>query len=234
MTTRTLAALLLGSAMALQVFAQDPVRFEWKPAQDTTYRYQIVTRGKVDDKDVTWTGSVDWKIVSVAADGNMVVEQTWNPATLRQGDTDLTSTLPTSKAVTLTVSRTGDILLRKTDMTIWQPRLASSSWVTFPTNAVNVGDKWTITKAADTSQGLFGRETTYVYDGRETIGKWDTCRLKETFRETDATPNIIGDGTLWVSVTDGSLVKAVFNRHNVMLIPGSTATDTVTEITRIE
>ncbi|MFI5386789.1 MAG: hypothetical protein ACHQ50_11790 [Fimbriimonadales bacterium] len=85
-------------------------------------------------------------------------------------------------------------------------RLQRFQAVYFPTRPVKVGDTWDLSvRNKDGSLELIG---TCIAEARETFMGVDCLRLRSTMKEMRDTSPISCEMTSWVSVKDGSLLKA--------------------------
>lgn len=233
MSIRTipLAALLLA---AVSIAAVDAVKIEWKPKAGAVAKYKLTAKAFILGQEMVYGASVTSKILDVKTDGNIEVEEKQSDISIKFGDEDLSSRAPASITTTTVSKPSGETVTRKSDSDQDNPRLESAMEFVFPEKEVSTGDTWAIKRAADSGKGVFARETTFTYAGDETVGKWSCRKVTVSFKEIDAPVNMTTEGTVWISIEDGTMIKGVFKLKNVEFGPGLPPSDSDSEISRIE
>jgi len=221
-----LAAASLSLLVAVAVAAQDAVKIAWTPKVGFTQNYTLKFTGTGLNipgmtGDLSVTGTVVHKINEIKSDGHIIVEEKQSDVVIKIGDQEMPN--PGAKVITETYTYlpTGEIIESKSDSTEGDQnaRLEESNAFVFPANPVKVGDTWKRTGKANSARGIFDNESTYTYQGTDTVDGVACYKIGVDFKETGAPTNMTGTGTFWINTADGELAKAEESLKNVEL-PG--------------
>ncbi len=231
MRTISLAAAMLA---AVAMAGVDAVNIKWKPKAGDTAKYKISAKANIAGSEMNFGAAMSTKVVEVKADGNIVVEEKQSDMKIMFGDQDMSSMAPAAVTGTTTMKPNGEVVSRKSDSEMDNPRMEAALEFVYPEKELNVGDSWSIKRDADSGKGLFARETTFTYEGTEMVGKWNCYKIKVAFKEVGAPTNMEASGYSWVSVEDGSQVKGSYKLKNVEFAPGAPPSDADSDVIRIE
>lgn len=224
------AAMLAAVAMA----SLDTVNIKWKPKAGDTAKYKITAKANIAGSEMNFTAAMSTKVLEVTADGNITVEEKQSDMKIMFGDQDMSSMAPALVTGTSTMKPNGEVISRKSDSEMDNPRMEAALEFVFPDKELKVGDSWSVKRDADSGKGLFARGTTYTYEGTEMVGKWNCYKIKVDFKETGAPTNIEALGYSWVSVEDGSQIKGSYKLKGIEFAPGAPPSDADSDVIRID
>jgi len=157
--------------------------------------------------------SID-KVIKVEENGNITTESTQTNMKIKFGDQEFDQD---SDSPRVYVSKpTGELIEIKgdgVDHGYW--RMANMNVLRMPDKPVKVGDKWTFEIAKDAKTGAVAAKHEYEVLGVEKVGRFECLKIKHTFKETEGSEPASANGTLWVDLSDGSLVKAETTQNKV-------------------
>jgi hypothetical protein len=202
-------ATFAASAMALGVIAgQDGINLMRKPKVGEVAEYAITAQFDGTDDKIKFTETQTQKVTDVRPDGSYELSQASTNVlvdmgrglTMNQPDNTVVSEEAPNGRIKTIVS--GDA----TDPASY--RIAHLQTFETPTTPVKVGDDIKYTIPADPKLGTPAVSADYKVEGLEKIKAWDTIRLTFKTEETEGDTKSSTSGTLWVSATDGMLVKS--------------------------
>jgi hypothetical protein len=85
----------------------------------------------------------------------------------------------------------------------------------FTDKAVGTGDKWSHEFKADADMGLHAAKGDYEILGFEKLNGADTVKVKISYQESDSSPPLGVNGTIWIEKTSGDVVAADYDIENV-------------------
>lgn len=157
--------------------------------------------------------SID-KVIKVEDNGNITTESTQTNMKIKFGDQEFDQD---SESPRVYVTKpTGELIEIKgdgVDNGYW--RMANMNVLRMPDKPVKVGDKWTFEIAKDAKTGAVAAKHEYEVLGVEKVGRYECLKIKHTFKETEGSEPASANGTLWVDLSDGSLVKAETTQNKV-------------------
>jgi hypothetical protein len=119
---------------------------------------------------------------------------------------------PTGEVVSISGDRVDQTIMRSQNLTMLKR----------PENMVKRGDTWTLTIKSDPASKSPSVQGTFTFDGEETIGSYQTLKVRSQVSEGDVPNPGSVIATFWVNKTDGSLVKEEC-KYTSMTFPGATA-----------
>jgi len=108
-------------------------------------------------------------------------------------------------------------------------RAANLGVFVMPEKPVQVGDKWEFDIKEDKATGAVAGTAKYSVLAEEKVGSIATVKVKFTIKELD-TAGGSTDGTVWLSKTDGGVVKMTAKWVNVPMSGAGTISGELTEI----
>jgi hypothetical protein len=228
------AVLLAGAAVAV---AQEATKIKWTPKAGSSQNYRLVVNGNMQGMDFEFSTKIAHKVVEVRPDGNIVVEERQHGGEVKLNGTamDVPGGMP-EITVRMVSKPNGEIVERKSNGPegMENPRLENSFAFIFPDKDLKPGDTWKRETKADKAKETYSTETVYTYAGTETLNGKKTHKITFKFREIDAPSNMTGEGTVWLRVEDGELVKGTYNLKNAEFAAGMGATDATATMTMVD
>lgn len=221
MHMRTISIVSL-AALSCAVLAYETATILWTPKTGTTLKYESVTTlpghggGEMEIFE-----TVVHKTVSVSKDKVVVEEQTELDKVLAEGQ-DVTSQMGRQgpEKRTLTLSTAGTVLSREgaTERALANPRIDRVMAFVFPKNPVEPGTKWSVKLLA--VKDLAAVEGTLTYVGLAEIAGKKAYKVKAEVAEVGVSEAVSATRTLWLSTTDGSLIKSESKLRNMPMPHG--------------
>lgn len=218
------------AVLATAAFAITPEEsIKWTPKKGERATYKMIL--DVDGATVTVISSSE--VLEIKPDGNVVTRESVDSIRLTMGTFD--SDLGPQGSATMTFSRNGELVDRKSDTPVTQEnaRFAETMMIIYPDDPVKVGDTWKRTIKADTTAGKIPCETVFKFAGIEEIDGKKCWKITYDFKETSGPTPITAKVTVWLDQSDGSLVFGEYDFKNVEFQPG-TIVDAVGKLTRID
>lgn len=166
-------------------------------------KYRLKADLEANGQAATFTALITEKVTKVADNGDITTESTESEGKVKLGDTDMDQ--PGTGTETLVSSSLGKVLT----ITSEQPdpyRMANLQSMQFPGKALKVGDSWE-TEVKKDDKGSIPAKGSYKIEAQEKVGDVDAFRIKGGIKETVGEQPAGIDGTYWISVKDGSLIK---------------------------
>jgi hypothetical protein len=191
----SLTALAIQEGVILKRTAKtgDVAKFRMKADMDTP-QGAVTFSALFSEKVIKASETGDYTVEETQTDGKAVVAGAEYPA-------------PDTPVVTTTYKSTGEVVA--VDSSAADPnmyRMANLQSMRFSSKPVKVGDTWNVEIKKD-SKGSVDAKGEYKIEAREKIGNYDTFRIHATFKETSGEAPASIDGTYWVNVADGALIK---------------------------
>jgi hypothetical protein len=219
MRRATLTLLPLCCLVVAAAHAEEAATVAWKVKPGHTASYRFETRNVGGDVAWTFSATSKSKILEIATDGKIKVEESLSNAKLTVGGQELAGVVDG-----LNVSTRATYLpngAREGTPEGQDPRVTVALQFIYPEKPVKVGDTWKRTVKADAARGLRAGEATYRYEGTESVGKWKAHKVSVTYKETEGIDPISLRGTEWLSVEDGAAVQTRYTVQNGPFTPGS-------------
>lgn len=167
-------------------------------------KLRLKAEATIDGSAVVMSGLVVETVTKVEENGDFVVVSAsqenkvdYKGSTSSPGNTSTTSTIKSTGEVALIVSEVAEPSLY---------RIANLTALRFPSQALKVGDSWSVTIAKD-ERGSVDAQGTYKVEAQEKIGEYDTYRIAGSLKESSGDKAASMDATYWINIKDGSVVK---------------------------
>lgn len=179
-------------------------------------RYRIVATTTVEKEELVIEASTTEKVLEVAEGGAITIESTHSDGKLKfMGQELAVEETVSSKAV---FSAGGDVVkIEGPEVDGSNYRLANLYAFRYPDKPVKFGDSWERTVTADPATGAFAAKATYTLVGTEKVGSWETAKVQFTYEETEAKPPMTAEGTFWIDLADGAVVRLTLTAQNAPL-----------------
>ncbi|MBX3111983.1 MAG: zinc-dependent metalloprotease [Fimbriimonadaceae bacterium] len=96
-------------------------------------------------------------------------------------------------------------------------RLSQAGTVAFSDKAVGVGDKWTMTFAADKAHDKRAAKGDYEIVGTEDVRGAKCFKVKYSYTETEGSPQLRQSGTAWVEIASGDTLQDEFKISGLVI-----------------
>ena len=96
-------------------------------------------------------------------------------------------------------------------------RLFVATNIVFPDRAVGVGDKWSVDYKANPDTGAKPGRADFEVLAAEKVAEVDTLKIKMAFKETEGSPAITANSTIWVEKLSGDGVKSEYDVAGVQI-----------------
>jgi len=238
MTKKHIVPILFSSVLASLLFAQDALTLVWKPSVGMVNKYKVEVTSTMDMGDgqphkVVVNFNITEKVLKIRDDGNIELEATQGDMAIIVDGQELGAGMPSQTSITV-VKPNGETVERKVENApgMDNPRLEESFTFIYPDKPVRTGDTWTRKVKADSKRGTVDAETTYKYEGIETVNDQQLWKVSYQFKETGGDMPFTVSGIVWLSPKDGTLVKGEYTMKNVEFQPGVRA-DASAKVTKI-
>jgi len=146
------------------------------------------------------------KVVKVEDNGNIHVETKQSDMKIKMGEDEMDA--PSQEATLYVYKPSGEVIeLKGEGVDGSYYRMANISVFKYPTEALKVGAKWSHEFKTDSKTGAAAAKADYEVLGFEKVGSWDTVKVKHSFKETEGSDPATSEGTVWINVKDGTMVK---------------------------
>lgn len=181
-----------------------------------TYRLTMdVTFGDLSYK-VTSTSAL--KVVRVDEDGTITTQTTQSDYKIKIKGVEKEITAPDSDATTAVRKTTGDLVSINADkVDASSYRLENLTAFLSPETPVRIGDRWIRDIKADSKTGAVGCRAEYELLSVDKVGPYEAAKIKWSIKETEGQEPGSGEGTIWIDVKDGSLVRSEGKLKNAPL-----------------
>jgi hypothetical protein len=216
---RTIGLALVATSFAAMALAQGGSTLQRVVKVGDTMRYRLKAEIELAGEQAVFSALVTERVVRVDPGGDYVVESI--QADGKVGFAGQEFEAPPSPPSSTTYRLTGEVVQIRGEMNDENAyRIANLSLVRTPGKSVGVGDTWSHKVAADAKTGGVPIEANYRIEGEEKIGQWDTLKIKMSVRETEGSEPASNEALVWMSKTDGSMVKLESKWTNAP-IPGA-------------
>lgn len=219
--TKRIGFLLASSLLAALVFSQDATSIARKPKAGQVITYQIHAEINIAGTSAVYTATSTEKVVEAGEDGTYSIESRQSELKVRYDNRDIS---PEPLGATRTkYAANGEVLDIISDMDKSVAfRVAAMTNIQAPGKAIQPGDKWSMENKPNANNGNIGSKTNYTFDKKENVGTFRTAVIKFNFTETSGSSPAQSEGTVWLNLEDGSLVKSEVTMKNAPF-PGSPA-----------
>lgn len=147
------------------------------------------------------------KVTRVAPDGSFTVESTITDAKLRLNNQEIAQ--ESQPPTTATFGPNGVVeSVQSAQITGTALRFAKMTMFVAPGREVKRGDRWEHTIVADAQRGLVDATIQYQVDRLEKVNGLDTYKIRFNYKEKVGAKPTQVTGFVWISATDGWLVKS--------------------------
>jgi hypothetical protein len=207
-----LAAVAALSLTALAV--QDSLILKHAAKVGDVAKYRLKSEMEAQGMPMTFNAVITDKITKVADNGDFTVESKMSEAKIDVGGNEMDISGQTGGPTTTVFKLSGEVISVTSDTSDPNAyRMANLQSMRLPTTALKVGDTWTVDIKKD-DKGAVDAKGSYKIEARETIGGHDTFRIHESLKESIDKDPASAEGTVWIDVKDGSLVKMLGTMTN--------------------
>jgi hypothetical protein len=220
-----LLALLLVCALAWR--AQDTYSLKREPKKGDKLVFRFEGEAEAGGMQIKLKGLTTETILKVEDNGDYVVEEKNSEGKLLFGDQEVpmpdsaVRTARNSKGEIQRISRPeGDKDGEEADAQTY--RMALMTTFTPPEKPVAVDGTWAHESKADQKKGLPARKTEYKAAAVEKVQDQEAVKVEFKYKETEGDTPATSEGTHWISVKDGALLKSEAKLKNAP-VPGAPA-----------
>lgn len=227
-------ALIIAVSSAIAIEA---IKLEWKPKTGQESKYAVTMKAKLDVEgqtmNVNMAMNVTEKIVTVQ-DGKVTIESKTDSLSMTMNEMDLSGMFGSENLDETSVRKlNGELISKKADHSMSDPRLEEVFEFVFPEKEINVGDTWSREVKKDEKRGLVNATATFQLLSKENIANVECVKLRYAYKELEGKNPIMGEGYLWIAVSNGDLVQADYVIQNVVFQEGLPPTTMTTSVKRI-
>ncbi len=209
---RRIGLLLLAATLAGFAFGQDAFSLVRKPKMGQVLKYQNHVDMVIAGTTAVYTAVFTERVVEIGEDGSYVTLATQSDVRVRYGEKDYSPDPPGANKVKYSAG--GDLLDVSGDTERAAAfRLAYLTNIQGAKKAVKPGDKWTVDVKPPES-GVVGGKANYEMLKIEQLGSFKTAVVKFSYKESSGTSPAESEGTVWLNIEDGTLVKYEINIKN--------------------
>ena len=158
-------------------------------------------------QDASFSGLITQKVTKVTDSGEFTILSTTSDTKVDIGGNEQASD-QSDQSETTVYKETGEVV--STTGTVSDPdmmRRANLQTIRFPATPIQAGDTWTA-ETKKSNDGSVAAKASYKVEAREAVGDFDTFRIHASTKETEGDDPSTMEGTFWVDVKSGTLVKA--------------------------
>lgn len=216
----------------------EAVTIAWKPTKGGTVRQRLVMDAVVDlggeqaKMQVTVTNVR--KCVEIRDDGTIHMDISQTDFILLVDGQPINQP-PPQGSITVVYSKFGETLnvLGGAEPEPGELELNRAMRTMYPEKPVKKGESWVVVRKSDGAMGTVGSETTYTFEGTETVEGRQAYKLTLVYKQTSTAGGLSSTGTLWVDPSDGTEIRAEYRLKNVDFGRGLKAKEATFKLTRL-
>jgi hypothetical protein len=203
------SVLLAASAFAFQGTI---LKFAFKKGDIS--KLKIVGSLQMMGADVNVTIVQQQKVLEVAEDGTATLESSTLSGTAVFGGQEME--IPAGNPIVLVMESNGKTKeIRGEDVSASSYRVEALQSFLLPKEPVKVGSKWVREEKANADTGAVALKAEYEILAEETIGKYETFKIRYKNSETEGAEPASMEGTIWISKADAQLIRGESTWVNV-------------------
>ncbi|MCW5943140.1 MAG: caspase family protein [Fimbriimonadaceae bacterium] len=172
-----------------------------------TYAFNYRSDSKAQGVTIQVQATDTHKVTRVAPDGSFTVESTITDAKLRLNNQEIAQ--ESQPPTTVTFAPNGVVQsVQSAQITGTALRFAMMTMFVAPGKEVKRGDKWEHSIAADAQRGLVDATIQYQVDRLEKVNGVEAYKIRFNYREKVGAKPTQVTGFVWISATDGWLLKS--------------------------
>ncbi|GEM_PF-6919435 len=217
----------------------DKTAIEWKPVKGAVVKQKMVLQANLqsggDFATLTVTSTNERKCVDVKSNGNVTVEVRQMDLIVAVGGQNINQPPPQGVlSIEYTkfgeaVGLSGSVLPTPNEL-----ELAAAMRTLYPQTPVAKGETWKVSRPANAEWGTSGWESTFKFEGSETVEGRKAYKITLVHRQTAGSSGVSSTGTVWLDQQDGIELKAEYRLKNVDFGQGLKAADATVRLTRLQ
>jgi len=224
------AAILFACGVAVPApggaLRRDPVTLRLQGEVDQVARYKTTVNLKFSVEGQGLELKVEQveraKVTAVGEDGTITLERTVESSKQSMDGQELPTEEPSGPS-TLVLNSNGTLVSYDSDedkaTKEFSARMSQAGTIVFPEEEIEVGHEWAHEFAANSTLGTVAAKAHYVYEADEEAAGAACAKVKSSYAE-HGTNGMKVEGTYWVELASGDVVKSTFEYQNVAL-PGT-------------
>jgi hypothetical protein len=183
-----------------------------------TAKYRLSMDVAFGDMQFKMTSTSTVKVVRVDEDGTVTTQTSQGEYKIKIKGVADEMTAPDSEPTTAARKANGELVSLNGDrIDASSYRLDNLNAFHAPDNPVKVGDRWTFDSKGNTATGAVAGKAEFELLGIERVGPYEAAKVRWTYQETEGPTPATSEGTVWIDVKDGSLVKSEGKLKNAPL-----------------
>ena len=196
-------AILLAAASA---YALDGVVLKYVFKKDTVTKTRVKGTLEIQGMEVSVNLVNQSKVLDIAEDGTITLEDTMTEGKVSFGGQEMD--LPAQTGTKVTMKANGEIKeIKGEEITEGSYRVQNLMGFVPPTEAVQVGSKWSKEVAANKDTHAPAFKSEYSIVGEEKIDGFDTFKIQYKTAETEGSEPASMEGTIWIDKANCGLIK---------------------------
>lgn len=168
--------------------------------------YKLNVQAEFSGTALVVTAVTTDKVVKIEDNGNIHTETKQSDMKIKMGDDEMEA--PSQDATLYINKPSGEVVeLKGEGVDGSYYRMANISVFRYPTDPLKVGSKWSHEFKSDSKTGAASAKADFEILAFEKVGSWDTVKVKHNFKETEGSDPATSEGTVWINIKDGTLVK---------------------------
>lgn len=200
-----------------------------KVGDELTYRFTASFQLGSDKIEIS--GETLDRVTAVSEDGTITYRSTQRGLTVRTPDAEQKIEEESVTEMVIGADRVLKSMGSAVEGDTSSIRLGMLATIRRPDQPVKVGDKWSAT-IPPLVKDISPVQASYEILGTEKIGDWETVKIKLSARETEGDVKASSEGTVWISIADGSSVREQYTIKNAPIALMMNGTDMTISIER--
>lgn len=200
--------------MAVGLFAipalagAEDITLKRKPAVGDVSEFKLTAVFQTEQGEVNFSQKRTEKVTEVKPTGGFVQTVTTSDTKISFGGQELPNTSEASGTSEIGPDGLVISIISQPASDASSYRIANLHSFKIPDSAMKAGDEIKFDIPADSKKGTPAVKSVYTVVGKEKVKDWDCVKFTFTSQETEGDPKSSVKGTVWLSSSDGSLVKA--------------------------
>ncbi|MBX3117827.1 MAG: hypothetical protein KF784_02095 [Fimbriimonadaceae bacterium] len=225
--------LIAATFLVSLLFAQDSVSLARRPKLEQTIKYQVNVTIDLAGTEAIFSGISTDRVTEINEDGSYSIVTLQSEVRVKYGERDYAP--DPAPAQRVKYSAWGEILDIVGDSERGTAfRIANMTNIQLdPSKTLKVGEKWSIEIKPSANNDQIGAKMNYELTKLEEVSGMKTAVVKFTYAESSGAQSAKSEGTVWINVADGSLVKSDVKLKNAPYPGSRTPVDAQMTVTRL-
>lgn len=203
-----LGALVLALTAAAVAVRLQSYSLKRTAKEGEVFTYRVTMDVAAGDVEFKMTSTSELKIVRVEPDGAFTSQSVQKGTKIKYKGIADDIIVPDSDITTATRRANGELVTLNADKVDGSSyRMDALYAFHSPENAVKVGDKWSYESKADPKTGAVAGKADFEFVSVDKVGLWEAAKVNWTYTETEGTDRASSEGSVWIDLKDGNLIK---------------------------